>query len=161
MKVTYPIRAVNGDEYLVRIESFNREMLPDDVKALLGSIEILDISLERVSGNTPTSPNVLFDISNFIAGVLNDNPETILYFYCDDIHDVDRRNRSITPQKYRSQLFSRMFDHYTRSHDIDYIINTPLEFKKDKDVYIHFISKQEHLKYVDAIKNTILGLADK
>ena len=59
-------------------------MLPDDVKELLGSIEILDISLERVSGNTPTSPNVLFDISNFIAGVLNDNPETILYFYCDD-----------------------------------------------------------------------------
>ncbi len=161
MKVTYPIRAVNGDEYLVRIESFNREMLPDDVKALLGSIEILDISLERVSGNTPTSPNVLFDISNFIAGVLNDNPEIILFFYCDDIHDVDRRNKSITPQKYRSRLFSRMFDHYTHSHVINYIVNTPLEFKTDKDVYIHFISKQEHLKYVDAIKNTILGLADK
>ena len=157
MKVTYPIRAVNGNEYLVRIESFNREMLPDDVKELLGSIEILDISLERVSGNTPTSPNVLFDISNFIAGVLNDNPETILYFYCDDIHDVDRRNRSITPQKYRSQLFSSMFDRYTQSHDISDIINTPLEFKIDRDVYIHFISKREYLKYVDAFKDTILG----
>lgn len=161
MKVTYPIRAVNGDEYLVRVDSFDRTMLPNDINEMLGSIKILDISLERVSGCNPTNPSVLFDISNFIAGVLNDNPETILYFYCDDIHDVDRRDRSITPQKYRSQLFSKMFDHYTHAHDIDDIINTPLEFKTDRDVYIHFISKREHLKYVDAFKDKILGFADK
>ena len=161
MKVTYPIRTANGDEYLVQIESFDKSMLPNHVKELLGSIEILDISLERVLGHNSTNASVLFDISNFIAGVLNDNPETILYFYCDDIHDVDRRDKSITPQKYRSQLFSRMFDHYTRSHGIEYIINTPLEFKTDRDVYIHFISKQEHLEYVDAIKNTIMEFADK
>lgn len=161
MKVTYPIRAVNGDEYLVQIESFNRSMLPNDINELLGSIEILDISLERVSGHNTTSPSILFDISNFIAGVLNDNPEIILFFYCDDLHNVERRDKSITPQKYRSQLFSRMFDHYTCSHDMNDVINTPLEFKTDRDIYIHFISRREHLKYVDAIKYKILGFADK
>lgn len=160
-KVTYPIRAVNGDEYLVQIESFNTSMLPDHLKETLGSIKISDISLNRVSGYNPTNPSVLFDISNFIAGFLNDNPGTILYFYCDDIHDVDRRDKSITPQKYRSQLFSRMFDHYTKSHNVDNLINTPLEIKAGKDVYIHFISKREHLAYVDAIKDVILGYADK
>lgn len=117
MKVTYPISTDDGDEYLVLIESFEKSILPDDIIEMLNNIEIVDITLERVSGVHATKPDILFEISNFVAGFLLDNENTILYFYCDDMHDIVRRNQSLTPQKFRSDLFSKMFERYSLSHE--------------------------------------------
>ncbi|WP_251619864.1 hypothetical protein [Odoribacter lunatus] len=107
MKITYPISDNLGNDYLVRIEDFQN--LPDDIIRELGNIKILDITLERVSGEGHTDLNVLSKISIFIAGVLLDNENAILYFYCDDVHEIKRRNMDISPQKYRNDLFSAMF----------------------------------------------------
>lgn len=161
MKITYPICASEGDKYLVMMESFNKSILPDDIANMLGDIEIVDVTLERVYGNNPTTFSTLFEISNIIAGFLLDNENIILYFYCDDLHDIARRNHSITPQKFRSSLFSKMFDGYiSYNHSIE-IENTLLEIKSDRDVYIHFISRVCHLIYVDAIKNIIMEMESK
>ncbi len=161
MKVTYPIRTDNGDEYLILIESFEKTVFPEEIISALGSIEIMDITLERLSGSQTTNLNVLFDISSFIAGFLNDNENVILYFYCDDMHEISRRNRSVTAQKFRSALFSKMFDRYIKSRNITGFFNTPLEIKADRDIYIHLISREEHCYLVEIIKNAIIGLASK
>lgn len=161
MKVTYPISTSEGDEYLVLIESFEKSILPEKIITMLGNIDIMDITLERVSGKHTTKPGILFDISNFIAGFLLDNENTILYFYCDDIHNIMRRDQSITPQRYRSTLFSRMFDRYTSSHFINDFIDVPLEIRSDRDIYIHLIAKDIHLPYVNAIKSTIIDMSSK
>ena len=79
-------------------------------------------------------------IFGFIAGFLLDNENAILYFYCDDINEINRRNHDITPQKYRSRLFSRM---------------------SDRDIYIHIISRESHLDYANIIRTTIEDMEHK
>lgn len=67
----------------------------------------------------------------------------------------------LSPQKFRSDLFSRMFDRYIISNGITNIINTPIEIKADRHIYIHLISRKCHLKYVTAIKNAIMDMEAK
>lgn len=161
MKVTYPISTKDGDNYLVMLESFEKSVLPDNLISMLADIDIMDVTLERVSGGHITNPSVLFEISSFIAGFLFDNENVILYFYCDDIHEISRRNHDITPQKYRSHLFSRMFDRYITTHHITEVVNTSLEIKSDRDIYIHIISRRSHLDYANVIRTTIKDMESK
>lgn len=161
MKVTYPISTDDGDEYLVLIESFEKSILPDDIIEMLNNIEIVDITLERVSGVHATKPDILFEISNFVAGFLLDNENTILYFYCDDMHDIVRRNQSLTPQKFRSDLFSKMFERYSSSHEKVHFVDVSFEINSDRDIYIHLIARKSHLSYVSAIKTAITDMASK
>ncbi|MEL5895631.1 hypothetical protein AAE250_19310 [Bacteroides sp. GD17] len=161
MKITYPISTDDGDGYLVLMESFEKSVLPDDIIEALGNVEIVDVTLERVSGAHATPPSILFEISNFIAGFLLDNENTILYFYCDDMHDIARRDQSMTPQEFRSHLFSKMFDRYTFSHNMVRFINTSLRIESDRDVYIHLIARESHLSYVNAIKSAITEMSLK
>lgn len=136
--------------------------MPYEVRELLGDdIEIADVTLERVEGDNPTDIGMLLKISNVIGEVFNDNENLILYFYCDDIHDVLRRNKGLTPQKFRSNLFSRMFDKYILSNGITNMINTPIEIKADRHIYIHLISRSIHLEYVNAIKSAIMEMESK
>lgn len=161
MRVTQPFRTTEGDEYLVLIESFTKSTLPDDIITELEDIDIANIVLERVSGECVTGPRILFDISNYIAGFLLDNEKTILYFYCDDMNDILRRNQCITPQKYRSDLFSKMFDRYTSIHSMENLIDTPLKFETDRDIYIHLIAKDTLLPHVNTIKEALIGMSTK
>lgn len=161
MKVTYPISSNEGDEYLILINSFEKSIFPDSIIELLNNIEIVDITLERISGKHTTKPDILFEIANFIAGFLFDNENIILYFYCDDMHDIGRRNQSITPQKFRSDLFSTMFSRYALSHNVKHLIHTPLEIKSDRDIYIHLISRDIHLPLVTAIKEILMEMSVK
>lgn len=160
MKVTHPIKTSEGDEYLVLIESMAMDTLFDEEDiAFLNGVNLVEITLERVSGNHKTTAKVLTEISQFIAGVINDNSNSILYFYCDDMHDIPRRDKSTSPQKFRSNLFSRMFDRYITSNGIDDYINTPLEIKADRSIYIHLISRRQYQGYVDCIKSRICSMS--
>lgn len=161
MKITQPFRTVEGDEYLVLIESFTKSVLPDDIITKFKGVDIVNIAIERVSGECITKPNILFDISNFLAGFLLDNENTILYFYCDDINEIPRRNKNITPQKYRSRLFTKMFDRYILTHPIGKFIDISLEFKTDRDIYIHLIARHTHLPYVNIIKEALIEMSSK
>lgn len=160
MKITHPIQTSEGDKYLVLIESMAMDTLfyEEDV-AFLNNIELVEITLERVFGNHKTTAKVLTEISQFIAGVINDNLNAVLYFYCDDMNDIQRRNKSISPQKFRSNLFSKMFDRYTTSNNISDYVNTSIEIKADRHIYIHLISRSANQIYVDYIKNRICSLS--
>ncbi|MBQ8225037.1 MAG: hypothetical protein IJZ86_06805 [Bacteroides sp.] len=79
MKVTYPLSTGDGDEYLILIEYLEKSLFPDDVINILGDVNIADITLERVSGNSITHPKVLLEIANLIGGFLLDNEDTIRY----------------------------------------------------------------------------------
>ena len=165
MKVKLPISSKEGDDYLIRIESIDKNIiLPDfEISSLLNNIEILEISLERVNGNNHTEFGILHSISECIANVLMENANSILYFYCDDIHPIpNSRNRGISSQKYRSQLFSGMFDRYVHSKDLDDIRNIPLEIKlPEREIYIHLIARTTHFDEVNIIKDVIIGQTQK
>ena len=162
MDISVSISSKLNDEYRIILSPFNLDVIPCEVREQLGSdIEIADVTLERVKGNNPTDIGILFKISNVIAEVLNDNENLILYFYCDDMHDISRRDKKLTPQKFRSILFSRMFDKYISSNSITNMINTPIEIKADRHIYIHLISRDCHLGYVNAIKSAIMEMESK
>ena len=157
MDISVSINSKSEDEYRIILSPFNLDIIPCEVREILGdSIEIVDVTLERAKGNNPTDIGVLLKISNVIGEIFNDNENLILYFYCDDMHDI-----LVTPQKFRSKLFSRMFDKYMLSNGITNIINTPIEIKADRHIYIHMISRSIHLEYVKAIKNAIMDMESK
>lgn len=158
---SYPIQTASGDEYLVRINAISKKSLPEYLLAALEGIEVFEVTLERGSGNNPTSASILFDITNVIARVLFDNPDSIFYFYCDDLHDIPRRDQNISPQAFRSQLFSRMMDRYVQKHCISNLTNTPVELHVDHDIYIHLIAYAKHLPAVQLLKEAIEEIADK
>lgn len=163
MDISVSINSKLNDEYRIILSPFNLDIIPYEVQELLGDdIEIVDVTLERVKGINPTDIGILLKISNIIGEILNDNGNLILYFYCDDMHNISRReNREVSPQKFRSDLFSRMFDKYILSNGITNMINTPIEIKADRHIYIHLISRDTHLNYVNAIKKAIMGMASK
>lgn len=162
MDISVSINSKYEDEYRIILSPFNLDVIPCEVQELLGDdIEIADVTLDRVKGDNPTDIGVLLKISKVIGEIFNDNENLILYFYCDDIHDILRRNKGITPQKFRSNLFSRMFDKYMLSNGITNIINTPIEIKADRHIYIHMISRRIHLEYVKAIKSAIMEMESK
>lgn len=162
MDISVSINSKLDDEYRIILSPFNLEIIPNEVRELLGDkIEIADVTLERAKGDNPTDIGILLKISNVIGEVFNDNENLILYFYCDDIHDILRRDKGLTPQKFRSHLFSRMFDKYISSNEITHITNTPIEIKADRHIYIHLISRSIHSEYVNAIKSAIMELESK
>ena len=161
MKVTYPVSDNSGNEDLVLIESFDNASFPEELDGRLKGIEILNITLERVSGETHTNASILSKISTFIAGILADNKNAVLYFYCDDIHDVKHRNPAISPQKFRNDLFSAMFKRYVQTHELQGIVDTTITARAERDIYIHLIAREYHLRQVNAIRTAIEQLAQK
>ena len=107
MDISVSINSKLNDEYRIILSPFNLDIIPYEVQELLGDdIEIVDVTLERVKGINPTDIGILLKISNIIGEILNDNGNLILYFYCDDMHNISRReNRGVSPQKFRSDLF--------------------------------------------------------
>lgn len=148
MIITYPISDNFGNEYLIRIEDCQN--LPDEIMKELGNIKILDITLERISGEQYTNSGILSKISTFIAGVLLDNENAMLYFYME-----------ITPQKFRSDLFSAMFIRYVKAKSLKDIVDTTITAYADRDIYIHIIARRRHKKQVDAIRSSIENLSHK
>ena len=94
--------------------------------------------------------------------MFEENETVVLYFYCDDMHDIPRRNTNISPQKFRSDLFTRMFERYiSMKHKTD-IVNTPIIIQtEDRDIYIHLIAKNNHMSFVNTVKSIIADMSVK
>ena len=58
----------------------------------------------------------------------------------------------MTVQQYRSQLFSCMFERFTRHHHIDNVYDRVVVIQGVAEPYFfHVISREEHLEYADII----------
>lgn len=96
-----PLITKRGNEYLIKFEEF-RDFDKFD-------LPIVDVSLVFISGLLESnSLGDLFNISEIILDYIL-NSDVILYYYCDH-QDLKRRDESISPQKYRSDLFNSLFD---------------------------------------------------
>ena len=88
MDISISINSGFQDEFRIILSPFENSIIPDEIRSLLGeSIEIADITLERVKGDNPTNINILLKISSIIAEIFEDNPNLILYFYCDNVYN--------------------------------------------------------------------------
>ncbi len=107
-------------------------------------IPLVDVSLTAIRINQKPSLLNLAGICQLVVHYLQDR-EAILYFYYDRKGDIPVRNRGLSPQEYRSQLFNRLIDRYA-----------PTGFVKRNvrirdEPHDHFITLITHEDYTDEL----------
>lgn len=156
MKISASITVEDGDQYRVVLNSLE---LPHDLKSLLdGSVEIVEVTLYRMKGMHYTSLKTLTKITSVIANAFLENPNAILYFYCDDLTMLPSVKDAMTPQEYRSRLFSALFDRYVTKHNISDIFNFPIKINdvEGTPMYIHLFARDCHRRYVEIIGKDLI-----
>ena len=104
------------------IEHFSTDLL-----AL--TLVFYDVTLIRKTGTGYVGSKILYAVTDVLARFLDENDDAVLCFYCDADTDVQRNHKDLLPQEYRSRLFSRMFDKYTKSHELTDYINHRVEIE--------------------------------
>ena len=160
MDKSFEIRNNKGDLLRGALSCYDAEIISNftfDPRAL--SLAFYDVTLIREDGTGRVGYGVLNMVSESLAKFLMANQEAVLCFYCDDQTDVVRRKSEITPQEYRSQLFSRMYDHYVTVHGIDWLINYKVTIEVGGQPRItHFICRREHSGAVTAIGDLLINV---
>lgn len=152
-----------GDNrYLLELNSFTEQEFVS--WNLDTSIEIYDVVLLRDSGDGTTSFKSLAQISTFVKDFMSNHPNAILYFYCDDIHDIQRTHKHIdySPQQFRSQLFSLLFDReMTKHQDTKLVNNVQTITTAQGTAYIHLITSVANQHIVTNLFKQVIDYSTK
>ncbi|MBQ9678955.1 MAG: hypothetical protein IJV44_12560 [Prevotella sp.] len=157
MNEVYVIRIEDGSEYKLQFTSEGSGLIASDLLNSINAqgIEVVEIGLARVKGNTVTGTRVLAQIEKYIAEMLFSHPNVIISFFCDFINAIpymSKRRKGVTVQQYRSELFSRMFEQYVSKYHLEGVCNKVVVVEGVAEPYFfHIISRSEHLKFADMI----------
>lgn len=158
MDISFDIHNDKGDHVRVALSYYDTETLQaitDDPLTL--TLVFYDVTLVRVSGDNTVGIKILKAVCDVLHRFLIENENAILCFYCDDLTDVTRRHGNMTPQEYRSRLFSNMFDMHIQSHGINGIINYQININdKGTPRFAHFITPEKYLPAVKLLGNIIM-----
>ena len=154
MDISFDIINSEGDHVLVGLSYYDYEtvsVFSSDPLTL--TLFFYDVTLVREAGNGYVGYKTLFAISDTLARFLDENEDAVLCFYCDANTDVKRHNLKLLPQEYRSNLFSKMFDLYIKSHpQFSDFVNHRVEIEDQEDKknrqFAHFICRKAHEKAV-------------
>ncbi len=172
MEASYSITQ-KGNEYRVLLTSVDIEALPEHIRSVLlkRQIDISELIIERISGQSTTSQEVLHDITGWVAELFASYPNLIIYYSCDDMTPIPSRNtnsnnKNIPVNAYRSKLFTHIFDTYMTSHQVSGVTNTPIQLDNYEDgigysLFFHFIARDIHSDVVDMLKEDIRDVSGK
>lgn len=161
MDLSFDIWNTKGDHIKVALSHYDLNTISvlSDNPLTLG-LCFYDITLIRESGDDYVDYTMLSTVSNTLAKFLSENENTVLCFYCDANSEVKRSHTNISPQGYRSRLFSRMFEKYTTSHRAYGFVNHRVRIEVDDDLqhsqFAHFICRKEHENAVNEIGQTLM-----
>lgn len=149
MDLSFDIKSKEGDQIRVALSYYDSEtvsMLSSDPLTL--TLAFYDVTLVREIGEGYVGYKVLSAVSETLARFLDENEDVVLCFYCDAQTEVKRSHSDISPQEYRSRLFSRMFDKYMKSHCLSNFINHRIKIEDlvnpMNSQFAHFICRKEH-----------------
>lgn len=158
MNEVYTIRSEKGDEYKLQFSTERSGVIANDILDWFEDqgVVVVEIGLERSKGLGFTNHRVLAEIERCISEVILNNPNVILFFFCDFISLLPTMRKDMSVQEYRSRLFSRMFERYVAQHHITDIINrvTTVEGVAE-NYYFHVIARKHHLAFADMISANI------
>lgn len=172
MEASYSI-IQKDNEYRIQLTSINTEVLSKDIQAVLveKQVDISELMIERISGESTTGQDVLHDITGWVAEMFANNPNLIIYYSCDDMTPIPSRNKnsdnkSIPVNDYRSRLFTHIFDTYMASHQVSGVINTPIQLDNYENgigysLFFHFIAREKHSDIVDMLQKSIREVSGK
>ncbi len=161
MDLSFDIKNTEGDQIMVALSYYDAEtirMFSTDPKTL--TLIFYDVTLVRKKGDGYVGHKMLYAISDTLAKFLNENEDAVLCFYCDSGTDIKRSHSNLLPQEYRSALFSRMFEWYTKSHSISGFINHRVKIedreRAENTQFAHFICRECHQDAVNAIGHLLM-----
>ena len=158
MDISFDIQNDKGDQVRVALSYYDTESLQvftDDPLTL--TLVFYDVTLVRVSGEGMVGIKILKAVCDVLFRFMNENDTAVLCFYCDDMSDVVRHHSELTPQEYRSRLFSRMFDMYIRTNEVTGIINYGIKIEDATTPrFAHFISPEKYLAAVKLLGDIIM-----
>lgn len=161
MKITEFFESTEGDIYSISLSSENGGLIADDIRQDLESegIFVVDIELNRIQGNNPTTTSVLAKTAEMIADFFLSHPNVIICYYCDFLSQlpyVSKKKKKMPVQEYRHHLFSNMFDRYLSHHHLENINLAILTIEGSTEAYyVHVIARSEHLTYISEISDGI------
>lgn len=157
-----------NSEFAVELFGIDNGLYSEEICEMLGDVVVYNVTLLNISGINKD----FVDIGSFksicveLIRFLKNNPNSILYYYCDDMHNVPRNRTGKTPQEFRSKLFKAFFKRYV-GYDENLICLdiTGETFEDDethkKEVFIHLIlpSSLETLarKFGDEIRSIFIA----
>lgn len=163
MDLSFDIRNSEGDQVKVALSYYDSETIrvfSDDPLTL--TLVFYDVTLIRECGEGYVGYHILSIVSDILAKFLTENEDAVLCFYCDTQTYVKRNHMDISPQEYRSMLFSRMYDKYTKSHHLTEFVNHSVRMDVDgdpmKSQFAHFICRKEHEEAVRAIGELLMDI---
>ena len=162
MEISFSVVYGEGNEIFVSLSSFSDEAL-SDLTAITGSVDLVDISLARKSGNLYADWTTLTSITARIAIILKENPDIILYYYCDEISPIPymRPTRNIKPAEYRNRLFSILTRKTIAGFPGLPVVDTPIMIETENGcAYIHLIYLAHMKQKADAIVSYLIDLAE-
>ena len=128
MDISFDIENRKGDRLRVALSFYDTDAIrvfSSDPETL--SLKFFDVTLIRIAGDGYVGARSLNTIAETLGRFLDENEEAVLCFYCDDTTDIIRNHNELSPQEYRSRLFTRMFDRYSRTHNYNPYINRTIK----------------------------------
>lgn len=153
--IVIPYTSTVGSQFLINFKEFESQ---EDF-----SISVIDVSLILVEAKEQAiGMKDLIAISRIIRDFLNEN-KVVLYYYCDHSSDdifISERHVDMPPQKFRSNLFSSIFNFI----DVSYFVKDQIiigdEDSNDAH-YISLITKEEDKSGITEISIKVQEMNDK
>ena len=144
-----------GYQYLVSFSSYKEFSIQFNVNIIDVSIILMNKEIEKNTFKT------LSKFIEIISEYLIDNPDVVLYYYCDTTPINIRKNRreNLTYQEYRSKLFAKLFEKANHSNFVarNYII----EDTENGNHYITLITNIKQTEIFDKIKFELESIFNK
>mgnify|MGYP002517925537 CR=1 FL=1 len=159
----YTFTSKAGDRYIVKIQNDGLRFLSPTMVATLtkSEVEVWGIYLNRVgSYKNVTSIRDLSVISKQIYSFFMSHENVILYYVSDDITEVPMNTRKkaegYTVQYYRNRLFTNLFLKLQGMLSM-HVVDLPICIDAcGNDMYIHLITRSEHIEIAAQIKQDVL-----
>lgn len=160
MNLSFDVITREGDKIVVSLNSFYpyiSELFGD----LFPQLEIVEITIVRENGNNPIKIEVFGRIAQVLLSIAQDNPDTILYYFCDMTEDLphQRSRRTLSCQEYRNNLFKLLFQRYSNESD-EHWTDIEIEMRStqlEQTLYAHFLLRDKHLPLVEILRNEVLN----
>jgi hypothetical protein len=142
-----------GNKYLIEFSAFPKNVIPGNIK-----LPIINLSLVQVEMVKQNSPAFLKYLAQYVCDYIN-TFDVILYYYCDTTEIPMRKSRVSTPQIYRHELFSTLYD---TIHN-ESIIREIIIIKDDSigDHYISLITSERNRSDLEALTAEFEDFKDK
>jgi hypothetical protein len=148
---TIPFISKEGHEYFIIFDKIEEKAIPDGVIKT-----IVDVTIAIADNKGINNCHTLKQITSIIKSYLDEN-DVILYCFCDN-KEIFRsiKHSHLTPQEYRSLLFTKLFDNLANEE----YINKPIVITDDEQInhHIHLISKEINQDDVNILSGVIFGM---